>query len=497
MKFMKCIAAAALLSLTALAVSCNKDPQQGGKTDTFTLTATPDSDGDVPADGGTLTITVKTNADWSASASAAWVKLQSASGSKDGKITVTVSPNAGTEARSATVTVCAGKDYNSDGIVNEEDNTAGSKVVKQAVTVKQAGAKAAPAAELKVDKTSLSIAASGATETLTVTSNTKWTVTASDSFVTVTPASGENNGSVSVKVASNTAAAKRSATVDFAYGEGKKVSVAVSQDAAAVNPPAPGELKADLFDWVVNDDKSAKDVSAAGLTVVHQDGASYAGEKISVQKNTKTGLNDAYFVPVNKSGEEVTASTTSYGGYYSAKYEDNAAYAAKLADGHSIECYFCPDFNRTDDATTEKEIKPFSTMQSGGTGFLLAKASHVSGHGHFCFIVNTDGATAGFKWTDCGYEPERGKWHHAVGVYDRNAEKIYLYMDGELKSTGEAPGNYVQPAAKAGYWIVGGDPTNNDGASCTAAFKGNIAIARAYDSVLTADQVKELYNKVK
>lgn len=416
MKPIQLITGACLLALAAAAAGCTKNPTEDstGKETSYTVKATASSTAEVEAKGGAVTIDITTEAPlWTATSSAAWAKVSPAQGNGNGKVTVTLEENSATEARTATITIVAGTDRNGDGQISEADNSKGSTIAKQTVSVRQAAAK------------------------------------------------------------------------------------------AVVPDPTPGEApKADLFDWVVNDDKSAKDVSAAGLTVIHEDGTgtelAAAGEKLTVQKNAKTGLNDAYFFPISKKGADAVASATSYAGYYAAKYEDDPAYQAKLADGHSIECYFCSDFNREEDGTAEKEIKPFSSMQSGGTGFVFAKASHTSGHGHFCFILNTDGSgSAAFNWTDCGYMPEQGKWHHAVGVYDKNAQKIFLYMDGELKSTGEAPGNYVQPAAKAGYWIVGGDPSGNDAASCTAAFKGNIAIARVYDAVLTADQVKALYDKVK
>ena len=50
---------------------------------------------------------------------------------------------------------------------------------------------------LKLDKTSITAEADGATATIQVTANCDWTVTNALDWVSVTPASGKGNGSIS------------------------------------------------------------------------------------------------------------------------------------------------------------------------------------------------------------------------------------------------------------------------------------------------------------
>lgn len=156
------------------------------------------------------TVTVTANAAWTAKSSAAFVTLDKSSGAAGTTaVTVTVAANDKTEARSAVVTFENG--------------------AKAELTVNQA---AKPAETLTVSATELSYEVEGAAQTVNVTSNAAWTVTASESWLTVAPASGNGNGTVTVTTAANTGAS-RTATVTIAINDDLKVTIAVSQKGAA------------------------------------------------------------------------------------------------------------------------------------------------------------------------------------------------------------------------------------------------------------------------
>jgi hypothetical protein len=91
---------------------------------------------------------------------------------------------------------------------------------------------------LKLDKTSITAEADGATATIQVTANCDWTVTNALDWVSVTPASGKSNGSISVTVSAN-AGAERSGKFSVKGGTLSPVEVSVSQ-AAAVSKLALG-----------------------------------------------------------------------------------------------------------------------------------------------------------------------------------------------------------------------------------------------------------------
>ena len=40
-----------------------------------------------------------------------------------------------------------------------------------------------------------------------------------------------------------------------------------------------------------------------------------------------------------------------------------------------------------------------------------------------------------------------------MGVWNKQEAKTYIYVDGELKGTMDAPGNYVPPTTTTSYWF--------------------------------------------
>lgn len=82
-----------------------------------------------------------------------------------------------------------------------------------------------------------------------------------------------------------------------------------------------------------------------------------------------------------------------------------------------------------------------------------------------------------------------------MGVWNKQEAKTYIYVDGELKGTMDAPGNYVPPTTTTSYWFgIGVDASATVGQN---AWKGDVAIARVYDAPLTAEKVKALWETVK
>lgn len=94
----------------------------------------------------------------------------------------------------------------------------------------------------------------------------------------------------------------------------------------------------------------------------------------------------------------------------------------------------------------------FSSMSSGGTGFLISKADRGT---ELTFLpnVSTTGKSS-WVWTKSGINPEAGRYYHVVGVWNKQEAKTYIYVDGELKGTMDAPGNYVPPTTTTSYWSV-------------------------------------------
>ena len=90
-----------------------------------------------------------------------------------------------------------------------------------------------PAASLAVSPASLSFVAAGETKSSSITSNVSWSVSESLSWVSVTPASGTNNGTINIQADQNTGTSARSGTVTVSGTGVTAQTIAVSQAGAA------------------------------------------------------------------------------------------------------------------------------------------------------------------------------------------------------------------------------------------------------------------------
>ncbi|MFB9724737.1 LamG domain-containing protein, partial [Planobispora longispora] len=82
-------------------------------------------------------------------------------------------------------------------------------------------------------------------------------------------------------------------------------------------------------------------------------------------------------------------------------------------------------------------------------------------------------------------EAKIGVWTHLTGIYDAQARKLRLYEDGELV----AESDYTSNWNATGGLLIG--RTKFDGAY-QHSFRGTLDEVRAYDKVLSADQVRTL-----
>lgn len=224
----------------------------------------------------------------------------------------------------------------------------------------------------------------------------------------------------------------------------------------------------------------AKDLSASNMTVTYKSGSTtnnYYDEKFS-------GYIAHFDNPFNTNGL-----TT---GFYKVDFESNTAYRNKLADGHSLEWMFKVD--ATGAADDDFEIKAFSAMEKGGTGFLITKPLSKGGDIAFLPNVSTTGKS-NWIWAQSGIVPVPGQYYHVVGIWNQEEGKAYTYVNGVLTATADAAGNLVFASEGRNWWCIGADSYKANQAHC--GFKGDVAIARAYDAPLTAKQVEMLWDKVK
>jgi hypothetical protein len=116
-------------------------------------------------------------------------------------------------------------------------------VEQKVITIMQAAAgdnpppTPTPTPTLSVSSTSLGFSAAGEEKTFTITSNTAWTVGSNGAWLTVSPASGSDNGTVTVTAAANTATTARTGIVTVSGTGVEPKTINVTQAAAGENPP--------------------------------------------------------------------------------------------------------------------------------------------------------------------------------------------------------------------------------------------------------------------
>lgn len=275
--------------------------------------------------------------------------------------------------------------------------------------------------------------------------------------------------------------AERSALVTFKLVEHPSVTKVIE-----ITQAEKTKLVADMLDVEFNLDGSAKDLSPMNHIVQKME----FDNPFTVVYNDTYKRNMVVFNP-EENGKSQSADEASY---YRIDYQNNTEFQQKLATGHTFETLVKFDV----DYRVEQgyETKFFSTHERGGTGFLIARAGHASGSNGLTFLPNvpaTDGGASNWIWANSNVQPDGQSWYHLVGVWDKDAGKAYIYVNGERKAEVNAQGFY-RPIDLADAWLaIGGDPGNK---IIQAPFAGSMAIARIYDRALTEAEAEFLWNEI-
>ena len=143
------------------------------------------------------TVNIQCTVEWTVSADADWISLSQSSGKGNGSITVTIAKNPTASSRSGVITFTYGKS-------------------KQTVNVQQDG----EALRLTVAPNTIILDANGTSQSVKISSNSSWTVSAEDSWLTCSPANGSGDANISVS-ASAVAAGSRYTTLTVTDATGK------------------------------------------------------------------------------------------------------------------------------------------------------------------------------------------------------------------------------------------------------------------------------------
>ncbi|MCL2572716.1 MAG: InlB B-repeat-containing protein [Defluviitaleaceae bacterium] len=156
-----------------------------------------------------INVNVFSNRAWNVSSNAtSWLTVTPSSGSGNSSFRINATANNGTAARSGTITVSA------------------TGTPARTISVTQG----AQAATLNLSHSTWSPASTASSQLISVTSNRAWSVSSNaTSWLTVSPASGSNNGSFTINATANAGANSRSGTITVTATGAPTRTISVSQ----------------------------------------------------------------------------------------------------------------------------------------------------------------------------------------------------------------------------------------------------------------------------
>lgn len=158
--------------------------------------------------GGTLTVNVVSNCEWAISSSNTWLRPSVSSGNGNVTLTCTADNNATTAIRSATLT------FSAAGVAN------------QVITFTQGAA--SPMVE--ISPATLGFYASGGSASVTVTSNTSWSISSNQTWLSLNKSTGTGGSTFVCTADANTQTSARTATVTITATGVTAKTITIGQD---------------------------------------------------------------------------------------------------------------------------------------------------------------------------------------------------------------------------------------------------------------------------
>jgi predicted phosphodiesterase len=205
--------------------------------------------------------------------------------------------------------------------------------------------------------------------------------------------------------------------------------------------------------------------------------------------NTITTGSSAPTVSLNSTYNRYTAQFTGAANcFYGVGYKDstgtNAIKNALKTTSFSFEVFYKP--------ATLAFCNPLSSQQTGGAGIEQTSAGRIEWWSRSGSDSSSGNGAA--NTLNTGVTVTANTFYHVVGVYDKEAKKTRVYVNGEQKGEANALTHFI-PTNENAHWIgIGADPTANAYlASPEGRLNGEIAIARVYNKALSQAEVSALY----
>ncbi len=219
------------------------------------------------ASNSSETISITSNTTWNINETQSWISVSTTSGINYGTVTVkATSANTSTSSRTGTVTIT------------------GDGVASKTITVTQEGTPVAKT--LTVSSSSIALAsASNSSSTFSINSNTSWTISANQSWISITPTSGNNNGAITIQATSeNSSNSSRSTNITISSSGISKI-INVIQEGTIVDIATKELVWDDGFEYYSSNTFPNNWIADANATDISTNHIDY-----SISKNGITSL---------------------------------------------------------------------------------------------------------------------------------------------------------------------------------------------------------------
>lgn len=392
---------------------------------------------------------------------------------------------------------------------------------------------------------SLDFSSKAASQTISFKADGEWhiVIQASEDWISVSPSSGQGDGTISVSVSDNPAEQSRRGFVSFVCdGLEQKVMLKVYQDQLYVRkivfegakgyvPKAGGTFLVNVKtvyvdDWTVSCDDSWLSVEKADAThlrmicgaaetprsakvtltaVGTEEPVVGEGEFIQWLKAdvldvefTEEGARDLAqereirFVP--NTSECSVSLNTAYGSFVPTfshpmggscsggiyRTDIDNTMMECLNDGFSMEAVVM-----LSDEPNGKEIKAFSSTKGGGFAIMVNSSSRGN---DLTFLLN-NGA---WQFIKTGVIPMPGVFYHVLGTWDQATGVAKVYLDGVLKGEYSVTGSLQYGTLNPNYITIGGN--QNTQTEYNGSWRGDVVSARIFNATLSEKEVLARYH---
>ena len=328
---------------------------------------------------------------------------------------------------------------------------------------------------IEVLPTEVSVSPYGEEFTVEVLSNQDdWTYSLETPAEWLTEVS-RSGASVTFSVPENTSGANRAAELVFTVADKPELwaVLTISQVKPAV---APTDL---ILDVVFSESGTASDNSPMKMEVKND----------RLDADTKTKFVSKYNRYAASMNNGTIARSKLDAGYWYIPYTTGSDFGKKLADGYSMELVFCTYYDPLTYTDGLKQVKPFSSTQSGGIGVCLQANT-----GLIQFETHVGGSWKSPKSTII---PAANQYYHVVCTWDKSAGMAIIYVDGKREGSVNTSGDlkFHDTSVDKRWFGIGADPSGTDQGE--ASFYGEVVIARLYDAPMSEAEAAALYYSLK